>query len=151
MEMTRVGPGRRAEQHGGRKHRERLHEGEAEAHREPRRQQRQIDVAELRQRTGAERRGRARQHRIDAGDVGQGQQERERKARDDERDQHAPVVVRQPDRPVVEVQELQELRQPALRAEVGQHALGDQHGAERDRHHEDRRDPALVARLACAS
>src|SRR6266480_4444091 len=55
--------------------------------------------------------------------------------------------MRQADWPVVEVHELQRLRQPAFGAEVSEHALGNQHGAERDRNHQDRRDRSLVARL----
>ena len=89
----------------------------------------------------------ARKHRIDAGDGGQYQQKREGKTRDHQRDQHAPVVVRKTDRPFVQMEELQELRQPSLRAEIGQHAFCDEHGAERDRNDEDRRHPALIAGL----
>ena len=96
---------------------------------------------------GAERRRGAREPRIDAGDVRQDQQEGERKAGDHERDQHARVVVRKPDRTVVQMEELQELGKPSLGAEVRQHAFGDQHGAERDRHDQDRRHPALIRRL----
>ena len=37
--------------------------------------------------------------------------------------------------------------EPALGPEVRQHPLGDQHGAQRDRHDQDRRDQPLVAAL----
>src|SRR2546423_1564080 len=40
---------------------------------------------------------------------------------------HAPVIVRKSDRPFVQMKKLQELREPTLGAEVGQHAFGDQH------------------------
>src|SRR5437773_934985 len=84
------GPGGGTEQDGGGKHRECLHERQAKAHREPGREERKVDVPELGLRTGPERGGRAREHRIDAGDVGKDQQECKWKAGDHQRNEHAP-------------------------------------------------------------
>ena len=100
MEITRVSPGRRAEQDRRGKHREALHEGEAEVDGEPRRQQRQEHVQEAAARVGAERRGRLFERRVDARQVGEGQQEGEGKAGDQQRGEDAPVIVDQPERVV---------------------------------------------------
>src|SRR4029077_11283542 len=98
-------------------------------------------MTKLRLLIGAERGRGAREARIDSRDIRKNQQERERKSGNDERDQHARVVVSQSDRSIVEVEELEELREPTLGTEIRQHAFCDQYGPQRDRHYEDRRHP----------
>ena len=54
----------------------------------------------------------------------------------------------QPDWAIINVQQLQELRQPSARPKIREHAFRDQHRAERDWNDEQGCDPALIARLA---
>jgi len=55
-------------------------------------------VQELPSATRAERRRRARERRVDPGDIGEDQEEGERKLGDDQRQEDAPVIVGEPDR-----------------------------------------------------
>jgi hypothetical protein len=143
-------PRRCAEQHGGRKDSEVLHEGQAEGDGEARQQQRQDDVPEARTRPRTERRGRLLERGIYAGDVGQREQERERKAVNDEGDEDAPIVVHEAYRSRGETGGEQQAVEPALRPQVVEQPLGNQHRAERDRQHEDRGEQALMAQQAHA-
>ena len=87
---------------------------------------------------------------VDAGHVGQGQQESERKAGDDQRQEDAPVVVDEQHRVLDDAQSHQHPIEPAARTEIGQQPLGHQHRAERDRHHEDRRQQPRIGHQANA-
>ena len=146
--MTWVGARRGAQQYRGREDREGLDEAKAEDDREPGREERQVDVQELPSGACAERRRSLRQRRVDPGDVGEDQEEGEREFGDDQRQEHAPVIVGEPDRRGGEPAIDQQPVDPALRPEIGQQPLGDQHRSERDRQDEDRGQDALPRAVA---
>ena len=111
---------------------------------QPRRQQRQQDAPEPLARPRAQHRRRLFQRGIDAGDVGQRQQEGERKAADHQRQHHAPVIVHQPHRLPRQAEFQQRAVEPATRAEIVQQPFRHQHGAKRDRDHQDGRQQPLA-------
>ena len=115
------------------------------ARREPRHEQRQEHVAEAPPGPRAVRRRGVLERRVDARHIAQHQEEREGEGGDEERHEHAPVIVRQPHRPVRQVEEHQAAREPALRPEIVEQALRDEHRPERDRQDEQRGEQPLAS------
>ena len=94
---------------------------------------------------GPERRGSVFQDWIDARQVGQRKQERERESGDQQGRDHAPVVVDQPNRVLDQPDGQEGAIEPALWAEVVEQAFGNQHRAEGDRDDQDGGQQALPA------
>ena len=143
-------PGGSTEQHRRGEDREGLDEGQAERDGEAGQQQRHEDVAEAGAGVGPEDGGGLLERRVDAGDVGEGEEEGEGEAGDDEGEEDAPVVVDEADRRVDQAQRDQRAVEPALRAQIVEQPFGHQHGAERHRQDEDGGQQALAAHQADA-
>ena len=75
--------------------------------------------------------------------MGQREQEGEREAGDQQRQQDAPVVVRELDRAAQQPEVHQGPVEPALRTKIAQHALRHQHGAQCHGQHQQRGQQAL--------
>ena len=82
------------------------------------------------------------------GDVGEDEEEGERELGDDQRKEHAPVIMGEPDRRRGQTALDQQPVHPALRPEIGQQPFGDQHRSQRDRQDEDRGQDALPRAVA---
>src|SRR5690606_8970067 len=81
---------------------------------------------------------------VDARQVGRDEQEREREPGDDQREHHTQVVVHELQRLVDQPGLEQRPVEPALAAGEDQQSLRGEHGAERDRQHEQRREQTLA-------